>query len=172
MITTKNIDLITKLASDLITREEFIAFYGVNLFLDSGHVLDLIKLANINKSSTDLEYALIIGFKFNVFNLDYLGSLNELLIEKWHFMHEDIVSILGKLKSENSINSLYEAATINFDYLLYDEDKILAYKCIKALSKIKTDYAIEKIKQLAYLDDLKIRQYALEALENIKGTIT
>lgn len=53
---------------------------------------------------------------------------------------------------------------MNLDYRDYDEDFILANKCIRALEKIQDQNAIEKMESSASADNELIRQYAQKHL--------
>ncbi|MDR6340044.1 hypothetical protein HNQ91_003109 [Filimonas zeae] len=93
------------------------------------------------KSADGIEYALLLGFIFQLFSAKYVGILCRLLGEDWHFKHEDIVLILQDLKSIDSVGALYNAVFLKLEYLNYDESYSLARKCIHALGTIDSDLA-------------------------------
>jgi len=53
---------------------------------------------------------------------------------------------------------------MNLDCRDYDEDFVLANKCIRALEKIQDQNAIEKMELSASADNILIRQYAQKYL--------
>lgn len=57
---------------------------------------------------------------------------------------------------------------MNLDYRDYDEDFVLANKCIRALEKIQDQNAIEKMELLAAADNELIRQYAQKHLNRAR----
>lgn len=72
-----------------------------------------------------------------------------LLKERWHYQHENIVTMLQSIKSPNCIDTLYDTALAHFDNVAYMETYALARKCIHALGDINTEYAKEKLRLLA-----------------------
>lgn len=57
---------------------------------------------------------------------------------------------------------------MNLDYSDYDEDFILANKCIRVLEKIQDQNAIEKMELLASAYNELIRQYAQKHLNRAR----
>lgn len=157
-------NLILKLVANAISKEEFVEAYGSDPYTDKAHVLTLLQSAKAVKDAESFGYALILGFLFDTFTEAYLLLLNEAILEKWHFKHEDIASILYRLKSPQSVESLYQAAMTEHDYLDYDEDYMLADKCIRALKAIGTEEAKQKLQKLSRGKNKIIRSYAREAL--------
>ncbi|AXW98437.2 hypothetical protein QMT04_19000 [Cronobacter sakazakii] len=90
-----------------------------------------------------LYVAAVIKFEFVCIDL-----LNDLITSDWHQKHEELARLLQIYKSEKSVESLYKAALLHLDYRDYDEDFILADKCIRALAQINNSDAVEKLKLL------------------------
>lgn len=57
---------------------------------------------------------------------------------------------------------------MNLDYRDYDEDFVLANKCIRAMEKIQDQNAIEKMESSASADNELIRQYAKKHLNRAR----
>ncbi len=139
-MTSHEKELIKDLALKSISKDDFLAQYSTELNIDKGYVLETLEKANADKNAEDVEYSLLLGFLFNLFSTDYIDVLCKLILEKWHFKHEDIALIFQELKSPQSIECLYQAVLMRFDYLRYDDSYALARKCIHALGDINTEY--------------------------------
>lgn len=164
-MTNKERDTIKKLMTKLITEEEFTKKFSVDISMNPGYVGELLEIAFNEANSDDVEYALFIGFTFNVFSEDYVGILCKLIEAKWHYQHENIAMIFQKLKSPNSIESLYKTAITEFEYLDYDESYALAVKCIWALGNINTDGSRKKLELLSQSENEIIRDNAIKQLD-------
>ena len=81
-----------------------------------------------------------------------IAKLNSLLLEHWHYKHEDIASLLQDAKSESSVDYLYKAVKEKYDYLLFDDSYALAVKCIWGLGKINNESSRLRLSQLCRLD--------------------
>lgn len=85
-------------------------------------------------------------------------ALNQLLLEDWHECHEDIASLIEKIRDIRSVEVLYQRILkIPED----DDMRALAKKCIWALKAINTPEAIDKLILLQDSDDSIIRDNAL-----------
>src|SRR5688572_8448783 len=62
----------------------------------------------------------------------------KLLQADWHYCHENIALILQGIKDPTTVNCLFEAAELHFDYLDYDDGFAFARKCTWALADIGT----------------------------------
>lgn len=160
----KEKDLIIDFALKKITKEDFLSTYSVNPAIEKQHVLQLLEKAYQEKNADDVDILLVLGFLFDVFSKDYIDILCKLIVEDWHYKHEDIALVLQKLKSPESIDALYKTALAKFEYLDYDDSYALARKCIHALGDMNTDYAKEKLKLLAASDIDIIKEKAEKQL--------
>ena len=120
-------------------KQEFLNEFHVGKSELSDCIKDLLQTAYNEKNAEDVDYSLFIGFAFDVFTEDFSDILCKLIEESWHFQHENIASILQKLKMPNTIKSLYNASLLKLKYLEYSEVEPLAVKCIWALGEIKTE---------------------------------
>ncbi|SEK85653.1 hypothetical protein SAMN04487787_104169 [Kosakonia sacchari] len=106
-----------------------------------------------------LYLAAVVSYEFKCIDV-----LNDLITDDWHEKHEELVRLLGFYKSTSSVNSLYYAALLNLSYRDYDEDFVLADKCIRALAKINNKDAIEKLKLLSAANNDAISNSAKKQL--------
>jgi len=153
--------LILKLMMKQINLSEFLCQFG-----DGSGELDLCKELTIAREAKDAELVDLLLYLSAVVKFDYydVGILNQLVTDPWHQKHEEIVRLLDHFRQPSSVNPLYEAALLDLDYRDYDEDFILANKCIRALEKIQDQNAIEKMESSASADNELIRQYAQKHL--------
>jgi hypothetical protein len=118
--------------------------------------------------------ALDVQFGLALIQLDNLSwnkletsLLHILLLEDWHFSHEDLAFLLSQLWNPQSVNCLYDAAKLNLPYLSYDETFQLARKCIKGLGAIGDLHASRKLQDLASDPRKIVGQYAEQELSLI-----
>ena len=158
--------LILKLMMKQINLSEFLCQFG-----DGSGELDLCKELTIAREAKDAELVDLLLYLSAVVKFDYddVDILNQLVTDTWHQKHEEIVRLLDHYRQPSSVNPLYKAALLNLDYRDYDEDFILANKCIRALEKIQDQNAIEKMELLASADNELIRQYAQKHLNRIRS---
>lgn len=158
-------DLILKIMIKQINLSEFLCQFG-----DGSGELDLCKELTIAREAKDAELVDLLLYLSAVVKFDYydVDILNQLVTDPWHQKHEEIVRLLEHYRQPSSVNPLYEAALLNLDYRDYDEDFILANKCIRVLEKIQDQNAIEKMELLASADNELIRQYAQKHLNRVR----
>lgn len=154
-------NLIKKLMSDSISKEEFLLQFPLRIGTERHYFLDKIEKVHRQKNADDLDDLLFLCFSFELFDGEYVLILCKLLIENWHHSHEDIVMLLQSLRDPRSTESLYQAATMKFEYLNYDDTYALAVKCCWALGDINTDLSREKLKILAKSDNKIIKDNAI-----------
>ncbi|WP_193370029.1 hypothetical protein [Pelagibius marinus] len=127
--------------------QKFLRRYPVDPRRNPEHICDLLKSALKNQDAKEAEAADLLGWEFG-FPRSCLVSLNTLLTEDWHEVHEDFAVALGDLRDPSSIDPLYRAALMDLDYLAYDQACALAAKCCCALGAINTEEAIERLRAL------------------------
>ena len=90
-----------------------------------------------------------------------------ILLEDWHIMHESFAFCLQDLKeySPYIVNSLYNTAMKKFPYLEFENSEALARKCIYALGAIDTVESRNKLIELAKIDNVAVRDYAIHQLK-------
>ena len=157
--------LILELMMKQINLSEFLCQFG-----DGSGELDLCKELTIAREAKDAELVALLLYLSAVVKFDYydVDILNQLVTDTWHQKHEEIVRLLDHYRQPSSVDPLYEAALLNLDYRDYDEDFVLANKCIRALEKIQDQNAIEKMELLASADNELIRQYAQKHLNRVR----
>ena len=156
--------LFKSLYSGDIGKKEFLQKYFKGKTLNDKHVLDMIQRGIANKDSSIIEEAITLiytdAFPYSSFTL----KLCELLQMHWHTKHEDIAMLLKDIADPASVECIYEATELQFDYLDYDDTYQFARKCIKALSVIGNENAINKLNILSKSKVQKISDYAKKEL--------
>ncbi|WP_260676899.1 hypothetical protein [Klebsiella aerogenes] len=139
---------------------DFNAFYG------EPNICYELELARQNRDAELVDVFLYFSALIN-YDFKCIDLLNELIIADWHKKHEDLATILNYYHSETSVEYLYQAALLELNYRDYDEDYVLADKCIRALAKIKNKNSIEKLERLAMVENEKIKKSAMKQLSKI-----
>ncbi len=116
-----------------------------------------------SRNAEELQCAMVVGFVFG-FVPEHAGLLRELVSADWHRCHEDVVSALQKLPSEDNVEALSAATQWIPEYLQYDDSRALAVKAIWALGKVRGDAAAKKLDALANSDNMILRSNAVEQL--------
>lgn len=155
-------NLIRDLFLKRITEQEFINVFGKDIITNKEEMKNLIKEVCNQKNSENLEYLLNLLSRFYKFNKDDVEFFCILLNYNWHFLHENIVFILQQLRAPKSIETLYQTAKKEYEYLDYDDSHSLARKCMFALGNIGTPEAIEKLKLLSQSPNTDLHEYANE----------
>jgi hypothetical protein len=160
--------LILDLALNKISEQEFIKRFSVNPNSNPNYIMGFLINAYNEKNADDVEYSLMLIYKFNLITEEYVDILCKLLECDWHYKHEDIARTLQVLRSPISIESLYKTALTKFEYLEYDNSYALSRKCTWALGDINTDESKRKLEMLAGSDDEEIRGYAIKQLNRAR----
>lgn len=134
--------------------------------VDSGTELGLKLLRDAieHRDKDEVEAAVTVCFVFGI-TTDHLDYLLKLSAEDWHVKHEDVVTLLGRLKSPLAVSSLYHATEWVPDYLDYDEARALATKAIWALGEISGPEAERALMQVLGSECEIVREGARAQLE-------
>ncbi len=157
--------LILDLALKSITKKQFLLAYPVDVQEDHKYVTRTLKDAFARKDSDDVEYALLLGFSF-CFEEDVVPVLCDLIVQDWHYKHEDIARLLQDFGAPESIEYLYRVSLMELKYLEYDDSYALAVKCIWALGKINTSISREKLKLLALSENRVVKEASKRQLNS------
>ena len=120
---------------------------------------NLVRDAAVRRDPLDLEYAMIVCFKFG-FADDLVQTLIELAFASWHEEHEDVASALGTLRSSLSVDALIHLTEWVPSYLEFDEARALAVKAIWALDGVGTTEARQALETLSRSDNAFIAKNA------------
>lgn len=75
----KDRNLIKKLMTKAITKEEFLNDFNVDSAQIQGNIKELLEIAYNEKNADDVEFLLFVGFTFNLFSGNYINILCKLL---------------------------------------------------------------------------------------------
>lgn len=161
-----------KLYRGTISAEEFLKRYESieNIKVDESYCLQKLNQGYLERNPQIVDIALLLGFIKHCFSDKFSDIFCKLLLADWHRTHEDIARALKELKNPTTVECLYNATELKFDYLDYDDTFQFARKCIKAISAIDTELAISRLRDLAQSQNERIREYAVKEL-NYKGLI-
>ncbi|MCX4509219.1 HEAT repeat domain-containing protein [Streptomyces sp. NPDC058423] len=145
------------------TLDEVLAHFGES---DGGALaLRLLRDAMERRDAGDVEMALIVKAAADASGEEFLEPLIELSRADWHKRHEDVVRMLGKLRSPKTVPALGEATRWVPEYLDWDESRGLAVKAIWALGAIPGAEAREALEGLRDDENEIIRENAVNQLE-------
>ncbi|MFY0602135.1 MAG: hypothetical protein JXR03_20840 [Cyclobacteriaceae bacterium] len=161
-------DLIMQLTLGSIDQGSFLKKFGKGLESIPYYIHENLKNALILEDADFVEYGLLLGFNFSFpEKQDFINVLSSLLLQEWHYKHEDIARILQKLKSPESVDSLYQAVNTDYEYLEYNNCEALIVKCAYALGDINTEEAREKLRLMSESDNEIIQEAGKKQLERI-----
>lgn len=116
------------------------------------------------RDPVDVEMGLILADVFGV-SSELLPSLLSLVEADWHCTHEDVVTLLGRLREPAAVEALVRATQWVPAYLDFDESRALATKAVHALGVIPGERAEEALVELGESDIASVRTVALAQLE-------
>ncbi|MFF3788387.1 HEAT repeat domain-containing protein [Streptomyces sp. NPDC001933] len=144
------------------TIDEVLAHFGES---DGGALaLRLLRDARERRDADDVAMALIVKAAAGASGEEFLEPLTELFPAEWHRDHEDIVSMLGKLRSPRTVPTLVLATHWVPEHLDWDENRALAVKAIWALGAIPVAEARAALEGLRDDENEIIRENAVKQL--------
>ncbi|MFF8868333.1 HEAT repeat domain-containing protein [Streptomyces sp. NPDC015139] len=144
------------------TIDEVLAHFGES---DGGALsLRLLQDAMECQDADDVEMALIVHAAADASDEEFLEPLTELFPAEWHRAHEDIVSMLGKLRSPRTMPTLILATHWVPEHLGWDENRALAVKAIWALGGIPGPEVRAALEDLRDAENEIIRENAVNQL--------
>jgi len=150
--------------SKQISAAKFIETYFTDISPSDEYILAKITNAITNKDRIAIEESISILHSGQFTQAKLTEKLCEILAYPWHMEHEEIASMLQSLADPKTVDSLYQASKLQFDYLDYDDTYQFARKCIKAMAQINDANAINKLWLLADHDIVEISNYAKKEL--------
>lgn len=167
-MTTETKQLITSFILKKIDTQSFLDNYFANKTMSDEYIIKLLHKGINEKDPMKIEEAIVLVStgRFDIYN--FQAVFCQLLLLDWHYKHEDIAMYLKEIGDPSTVECLYLAAENNLQYLEYDQSFQFARKCIKALSAIGNEAAVQKLKILSESKVLKIAEYAKKEL-NHKG---
>ncbi|MER8034808.1 HEAT repeat domain-containing protein [Streptomyces hydrogenans] len=144
------------------TLDEVLAHFGES---DGGALaLRLLRGAMERRDADDVGMALILHASAGASVEEFMEPLTELFPAEWHRGHEEIVSMLGRLRSPRTVPTLALATHWVPECLDWDENRALAVKAIWALGAVPGLEAREVLEGLREDENEIIRENALRQL--------
>ncbi|KOV71850.1 hypothetical protein ADL00_06980 [Streptomyces sp. AS58] len=144
------------------TLDEVLAHFGESD--GEALALRLLRDAMERQDADDVEMALILHAAADASAEEFLEPLIELFPADWHREYEDIVWMLGRLRSPRTVPTLALATRWVPEYLDWDENRALAVKAIWALGAIPGPEAQEALEGLRDNENEIIRENAVKQL--------
>jgi len=157
---------ISELMLDKISKTEFLKLNGVT-HIDEATKCGL-EAAYEKRDAEKVEDFIYLIFKFEILNDKYVDILNNLLVSKWHYKHEDIVILLQKISSEKSIKYLYDAIELHPEYLEWDDNYAFEVKCVRAIYHIGMEKSYSYLEELCIHPNAVIRDMAQRQLKKLQ----
>ena len=145
-------------------KKRFIDQYFEGKEASDEYLLNLFDHAVERKDSGLVDEAMVLLSVGDFTDSLFVDRLCGLLSSDWHRRHEDVAGKLKEIADPNSVDFLYQAAELQFDYLGYDETYQFARKCIKAIAAIESNYAVHRLELLAKSSNAIISEYAFKEL--------
>ena len=154
-------DLMVDLVAHRISKDRFLESLFNSREIPENYLRCELETALEIKGADSVECLLIFGAVFG-FTQDCANVLCRLLIEDWHFSHENIARELKVFKFPAAIDYLFRAALTCYPYIV--SEHALGVKCIHALHEIGTDDANEKLRLLARVENAEMSKLATRLL--------
>lgn len=123
----------------------------------------------LNKDVDGIEDGLPLLFELE--NDEYIGILHQLILEQWHYRHEDIIHDIQKRKNPASIEFIKQAMQTNYAYLeAYGTGtRQFINQCGHALSSIGNSDVIDLIRELSKSDNPVLKDEMLYRISRIEN---
>ncbi len=158
--------LVAAFATDDLTEEAFIAEFGVQSEAFPAFLFRELEGAITLEDAELVEDLLLMGEKCGILQPSLAPVLAKLLLQPWHYHHEDLARMLQRFRDPNTVDALAAAARTKPAYLAaVDDAHALARKCIWALSDIGTAAALGELCRLAAHEDEEVAGYAWRRIE-------
>jgi hypothetical protein len=158
-------ELVWSYAKGEIGRHIFLKLYFKDIGDRNVYCQELLQHAVETKDGPLLQTALLLIIATYTSIVGKATDLACILEQDWHCHHEDIARLLQQFKNPLTVDNLYRAVQLNFEHLAYDDTYQFARKCIKALSAIDDENAIDKLHKLSDNKNLQIASYAKKELK-------
>lgn len=157
-------DLMLKLESGELNGNTVLNQFGIDKLAEE--IAGFLQTSMEKQDADTVDSLIYLVYCFDLQSNGLLKIFHELILEKWHYKHEDLARLIGKYKSPSSVPYLKDAAVLQLDYLQYEGDETFAFsrKCIRALRTINTAEANEAICELSKSNRKEIAKIAKQCL--------
>ncbi|WDF64017.1 hypothetical protein [Flavobacterium sp. KACC 22763] len=132
-------------------------------------IVEVLNTSKVHKNELFLEVLLILIDHYKLKDKRLTNLLCELIVEEWHFKHEDIALSLKETSDPEIVDFLNIAIFLNLKYLEYDETYQLARKCIKGIASINNFNSLSKLQNLLNNENKIISGYARRELDRLNN---
>ncbi|NME72869.1 HEAT repeat domain-containing protein [Flammeovirga aprica] len=126
------------------------------------------EIAFNTQDSLAIEFLWMIPYKYYDKQFHYY-MCKKLILENWHKEHESIaLSFQFFYKDPDCIDTVVEAMHLHCEHWDEEDDRDpFVRKCAYILGDIRTEYAIQKLKELSLSSDPIIKEYSTYQLQRI-----
>jgi hypothetical protein len=165
-ITPEQQKLVIDIILGRISYEEFARSSGLDPAGQPDFAARALEETLTSQDGVTLECVLLLVERFDRLTADLAPLLATLLLQPWHYKHEDIARYLQELCIPATADALALAVLVKHDYLANNDSHAVARKCIWALADIGTPEARNHLEHLAHTPDPEIAYYAKKRLDN------
>ncbi|MDO5558285.1 MAG: hypothetical protein Q4F95_01670 [Oscillospiraceae bacterium] len=161
-------NLIRKLIKGSISDDLFIRKISARYSCADEFLEEQLKEASSAHNASDINLLVYVCSKYRLYSEECAAQLCQIMKQKWHRKHSDILHILGTCRYSMSIDCIYETALSSFSYMDYAQSHSIAVECVMILGSMACDKSLEKLKMLSVCSDPLIRYHALKQLSDQK----
>ncbi len=159
-------DEVIELMLGKISKEQFLEIRAISDITDT--IEKGLFEAYQSQNSDKVEEFIYLVFIFEVFDERLLNILHYLLVCDWHYKHEDIVLLLQKISSVDSLKYLYNAIELRPQYLTLDNNNYaFEIKCVRAIYYIGKEKSFPYLEKLCASTNSVIREMAQRQIKKI-----
>lgn len=156
---------ISKFMSGQISKKQFLKINGTLDMVDRIEK-ELVEAYQCHSADNVEEFIYLI-FVFEYFNVRYTDILNHLLISDWHYQHENIVILLQKICSFDSLPYLYKAIELQLPYYQESNNCAFEMRCIRAIYQIGKKDLFSYLEKLCRHSNDDIREMAQRQIKKL-----
>jgi hypothetical protein len=151
-----------------ITFDELDEFFGDTCVDQSKLIIELLENSLAEKNGVAVDYLIYAVFKNGV-NESYLEIFHKLLDvrDEWQYKHEDVATLLEKIKSPLSVPFLYRLAD-EIETSDIHSIPLKAMWALRAIGNLEAEESLSKLCQSSDTRKAKIAKQQLEYLQKSK----
>ncbi len=163
-------ELIGKYYSREIAEKEEVKNMLIQKGISVEDIVNALNAAMQNKNYRELSRIFFAIALTRLYSPEYLSALRKLLKEQWHKSHEEIMLILQfDIYDPDCVDDVAEAMHIKFEDMFPEDLDAFIRKGAYVLAGIDTEYAKNKLEELANDENPIIRKYCSYQVKKLRG---
>lgn len=159
------LELISLMLEGKINIPDFVRIYPAGQGFCKKEIIESLEQALINHDDEKVDFYLIAA-GCDGLTKEYSKVLCLLLLETWHFKHEEILVALEEIRDPETIQPIVKSLELKLNYYTGND---IPRKAIWALGAIDTPESINEIKKLTISINVFTRGEAVFFVDNLKG---